>query len=47
MDKLIESFGSLVSGGLVALLTWWLTTRARNRQDQEGSGKRCAGTPTR
>ncbi|MEU0659420.1 hypothetical protein [Streptomyces lavendulocolor] len=34
MDKLIESFGPLVSGGLVALLTWWLTTRARNRQDQ-------------
>ncbi|MFC7924754.1 hypothetical protein [Streptomyces cinereoruber] len=35
MDKLIESLGSLVSGGLVALLTWWLTTRARNRQDQD------------
>lgn len=35
MDKLIESLGSLGSGALVALLTWWLTTRARNRQDQE------------
>ncbi|MFC8493006.1 hypothetical protein ACFUJU_19835 [Streptomyces sp. NPDC057235] len=35
MDKLIESLGSLVSGGLVALMTWWLTTRARNRQDQD------------
>ncbi|MEU0718616.1 hypothetical protein ABZ498_15720 [Streptomyces lavendulocolor] len=35
MDKLIEASGSLISGGLVALLTWWLTTRARNRQDQE------------
>ncbi|MGA5559511.1 hypothetical protein [Streptomyces lavendulocolor] len=35
MDKLIKSFGSLVSGGLVALLTWLVTTRAHNRQDQE------------
>ncbi|MEV7373002.1 hypothetical protein AB0O51_19285 [Streptomyces sp. NPDC090301] len=35
MDKLIEALGALVSSGIVALLTWWLTTRARNHQDQE------------
>ncbi|MFH8379293.1 hypothetical protein ACH4A7_38040 [Streptomyces cyaneofuscatus] len=35
MDKLIELAVSVVSGGLVALLTWWLTTRSRDRQDEE------------
>ncbi|MFE0778882.1 hypothetical protein [Streptomyces sp. NPDC058861] len=35
MDKLIEALGAPVSSGIVALLTWWLATRARNRQDQE------------
>lgn len=35
MDKLIELAVSVVSGGLVALLTWWLTTRSRDRQDEQ------------
>lgn len=35
MDKLIESLGSLVSGAVVAYLTWLLTTRSGNRQDEE------------
>ncbi|WP_410540593.1 hypothetical protein [Streptomyces sp. KL2] len=35
MDKLIELIGTLVSGAVVAVLTSWLTSRARNRQEQQ------------
>lgn len=35
MDKLIELAGTLVSGAVVAVLAAWLTSRARNRQEQQ------------
>ncbi|MGW2331699.1 hypothetical protein ACWC5C_38945 [Streptomyces sp. NPDC001700] len=35
MDKLIELASSLVSGAVIAVLASWLTTRARNRQEQQ------------
>ncbi|MFD5399307.1 hypothetical protein ACFWJW_34515 [Streptomyces sp. NPDC127097] len=36
MDKLIELMNSsLVSGAVIAVLASWLTSRARNRQDQQ------------
>ncbi|WP_158828151.1 hypothetical protein [Streptomyces sp. NRRL S-118] len=35
MDKLIELVGTLVSGAVIAVLASWLTSRARNRQEQQ------------
>ncbi|MGW3513481.1 hypothetical protein [Streptomyces sp. NPDC000994] len=36
MDKLIELMNSsLVSGAVITVLTSWLTSRARNRQEQQ------------
>ena len=35
MEKLIELASSLVSGAVIAVLASWLTSRARNRQDQQ------------
>ncbi|WP_030815989.1 hypothetical protein [Streptomyces sp. NRRL S-337] len=36
MDKLIELMNSsLLSGAVIAVLASWLTSRARNRQDQQ------------
>ncbi|MCL7430526.1 hypothetical protein [Streptomyces sp. YS415] len=34
MDKLIELASTLVSGAVIAVLASWLTSRARNRQEQ-------------
>ncbi|GAA2267669.1 hypothetical protein GCM10010232_70060 [Streptomyces amakusaensis] len=35
MDQLIELAGTLATGALVAVLAAWLTTRSRNRQEQQ------------
>ncbi|MFD4322800.1 hypothetical protein [Streptomyces sp. NPDC058548] len=35
MEKLIELSGSLASGAIIAVLASWLTSRSRNRQDQQ------------
>ncbi|MFF9512372.1 hypothetical protein ACF1BU_36620 [Streptomyces sp. NPDC014724] len=35
MDKLIELASTLVSGAVIAVLASWLTSRTRNRQEQQ------------
>ncbi|MFI6689068.1 hypothetical protein [Streptomyces sp. NPDC050485] len=35
MDKLMELASTLVSGAVIAVLASWLTSRARNRQEQQ------------
>ncbi|MFD4973619.1 hypothetical protein [Streptomyces sp. NPDC058424] len=47
MDKLIELMNSsLVSGAVITVLAAWLTSRARNRQEQQAEIEALGCTPT-